>query len=125
MDVLAVYHKEMKWAAWSNVKGFMGLLAYPVLPLPLLYRQPRGSGRYLPTNLHYRYQTGKFRVTQKGCFCSRKHQPHPLLVVFKGEGALTEGSDRVCREEINLLLVEHVLLASYTHILGKMAQSST
>lgn len=47
MDVLAVYHKQMKWAAWSNVKGFMGLPAYPVLPLPLLYRQPRGSGMIL------------------------------------------------------------------------------
>lgn len=53
---------------------------------------------YLPTSLHYRYQTGKSRVTQKGSFCSRKHQPHPLLVVFKGEGALTEGSARVYRE---------------------------
>lgn len=47
MDVSAVYHKEMKLAAWSNVKGFMGLPSYPVLPLPLLYRQPRGSGTIL------------------------------------------------------------------------------
>lgn len=47
MDAWAMYHKEMKQAVWSNVKGFMGLPSYPVLPLPLLYRQPRGSGMIL------------------------------------------------------------------------------
>lgn len=47
MDVLAVYHKEMKQAPWSNVKGFMALPANAVLPLPPLYRQPRGSGMVL------------------------------------------------------------------------------
>lgn len=53
---------------------------------------------FLPIYLHYRYQTGKSRVAQKGYFCSRKHQSCPLLVVFKGEGALTEGSARFCWE---------------------------
>lgn len=50
MDVLAVYHKEMKQAAWSNVKGFMALSANVVLPLPPLCRQPGGwNDAYLYT----------------------------------------------------------------------------